>query len=208
MVITNYPAGHTEELEAVNNPQDDAPGTRRVPFSRELYIEREDFMEEPPKKYYRLSPGAEVRLRYAYLVTCTGVVKDPATGEIVEVHCTYDPATRGGDAPDGRRVRGTLHWVSAPHAIEAEARLYDRLFNVEDPYQGDDFVDNLNPNSLEVRPCYVEPSLASAQPGYRLPVRAAGSFYWAVDPEFDAQGGGVSTPHHHPARLVGQDPGR
>jgi len=181
VVITNYPEGQTEELEAVNNPQDASAGTRRVPFSRELYIEREDFMEEPPKKYYRLSPGAEVRLRYAYLVTCTDVVKDPTTGEILEVHCTYDPATRGGDAPDGRKVRGTLHWVSAPHAIEAEARLYDRLFNVEDPYQGEDFVDNLNPSSLEVRPCYVEPSLAGVGAGYRCQFERLG--YFCVDPD-------------------------
>ncbi len=186
VVITNYPVGQVEWLEAVNNPQDPTAGTRQVPFSREVYIERDDFMENPPKKYFRLSPGAEVRLRYAYLITCTDVVKDAATGEVVEVYCTYDPATRGGDAPDGRKVRGTLHWLSAPHAVRAEARLYERLFAVEDPYQGEDFVQNLNPNSLEVRPCYVEPSLANATPGYRCQFERLG--YFCVDPD--------STPGH------------
>jgi glutaminyl-tRNA synthetase len=179
VVITNYPEGQVEWLEAVNNPQDASAGTRPVPFARELYIERDDFMEVPAKKYYRLSPGVEVRLRYAYLVTCTEVVKDAVTGEVIEVHCTYDPATRGGDAPDGRKVRGTLHWVSVAHALTAEARLYDRLFAVEDPYQGDDYIDNLNPNSLEVRPCYIEPSLAGAAPGYRCQFERLG--YFCVD---------------------------
>jgi len=181
VVITNYPEGKVEWMEAVNNPQDASAGTRLTPFGRELYIERDDFMLDPPKKFYRLSPGAEVRLRYAYLITCTDVIRDPATGDVIEVHCAYDPATRGGDAPDGRKVRGTLHWVSAPHAIEAEARLYDRLFNVEDPYQGEDFIDNLNPNSLEVRTCYVEPSLAGAEPGYRCQFERLG--YFCVDPD-------------------------
>jgi glutaminyl-tRNA synthetase len=181
VVITNYPEGQVEWLEAVNNPQDASAGTRPVPFARELYIERDDFMEVPAKKYYRLSPGVEVRLRYAYLVTCTEVVKDAVTGEVIEVHCTYDPATRGGDAPDGRKVRGTLHWVSVAHALTAEARLYDRLFAVEDPYQGDDYIDNLNPNSLAVRPCYVEPSLAGAAPGYRCQFERLG--YFCVDPD-------------------------
>ena len=181
VVITNYPEGQVEWLEAINNPQDPAAGTRQVPFSRELYIEHDDFMEHPPKKFFRLSPGAEVRLRYAYLVTCTDIVKDPATGEIVEVHCTYDPATRGGDAPDGRKVKGTLHWVSAPHAVEAEARLYDRLFSVEDPYQGEDFIQNLNPHSLEVRRCLVEPSLADVPVGYRCQFERLG--YFCVDPD-------------------------
>jgi glutaminyl-tRNA synthetase len=179
VVITNYPEGQVEWLEAVNNPQDALAGTRPVPFARELYIERDDFMEVPAKKYYRLSPGVEVRLRYAYLITCSEVVKDPVTGEVIEVRCTYDPATRGGDAPDGRKVRGTLHWVSVAHALTAEARLYDRLFAVEDPYQGDDYIDNLNPNSLEVRPCYIEPSLAGAAPGYRCQFERLG--YFCVD---------------------------
>ncbi|MEN6479935.1 MAG: glutamine--tRNA ligase/YqeY domain fusion protein [Anaerolineales bacterium] len=181
VVITNYPEEQVEWLEAINNPQDPTAGTRQVPFSRELYIERDDFREQPPKKFFRLSPGAEVRLRYAYLVTCTDIVKDPATGEVVEVHCTYDPATRGGDAPDGRKVKGTLHWVSAPHAVEAEARLYDRLFNVEDPYQGEDFIQNLNPHSLEVRRCLVEPSLADVPVGYRCQFERLG--YFCVDPD-------------------------
>ena len=135
VVIENYPEGHDqhEEFEVANNPEDDAAGTRRVPFSRVLYIERDDFREEPPKKFFRLAPGREVRLRGAYFVTCTGVVKDPATGEIVELRCTYDPATRGGDAPDGRKVKATLHWVSAAHAVDVEVRLYDRLFTSENP---------------------------------------------------------------------------
>ncbi|MBT3292332.1 MAG: glutamine--tRNA ligase, partial [Victivallales bacterium] len=132
VVIENYPEGQSEELEAINNPEDPDAGSRQVPFSRELYIERDDFMEDPPRKFFRLSPGREVRLRYAYFITCTEVVKDDS-GEIVELRCTYDPATRGGDAPDGRKVKATLHWVSAAHALEAEVRLYDRLFTAEDP---------------------------------------------------------------------------
>jgi glutaminyl-tRNA synthetase len=169
VVIDNYPEGLVEEMECVNNPEDPGAGTRRVPFSRELYIEQADFREEPPRKFWRLAPGREVRLRYAYLVTCTGVVKDPRTGEVVELHCTYDPATRGGDAPAGRRVKGTLHWVSAGHAVPAEVRLYDRLFNKEDPLdvpEGADFTASLNPDSLEVLAgCWVEPGLAGAAPG-------------------------------------------
>jgi glutaminyl-tRNA synthetase len=184
VVLSNYPDGHSEEMDVVNNPEDPAAGTRKVPFSRVLYIERDDFMEDPPKKFFRLTPGREVRLRNAYLVTCTSVVKD-ATGGIVEVHCTYDPATRGGDAPDGRKVKATLHWVSAAHAHEAEVRLYDRLFSVEDPEgagakAGTDFTQFLNPNSLEVlRGCKVEPTLAQAAHGARFQFERLG--YFAVD---------------------------
>jgi glutaminyl-tRNA synthetase len=169
VVIVNYPEGQVEELEAVNNPEDPSMGTRRVPFSRVLYIERDDFREDPPKQFFRLTPGREVRLRYAYFITCTGVVKDDRTGEVVELHCTYDPATRGGDAPDGRKVRATLHWVSAEHARAAEVRLYDQLFtkaNPSDDEEGINFTASLNPQSLEVLlSCQVEPSLASAAPG-------------------------------------------
>jgi len=185
VVLDNYPEGQVEDLEAVNNPEDAAAGTRKVPFSRVLYIEREDFMEEPPKKFFRLAPGREVRLRYAYFVTCTGVVKDPATGEVVELHCTYDPATRGGDAPDGRKVKATLHWVSAAHALEAEVRLYDHLFAKPDPDdvpEGQDWTANLNPKSLEVLSgCRVEPSLAAAAPGTRVQFERLG--YFCVDPD-------------------------
>jgi len=184
VIIDNYPADQVEELEAVNNPEDASAGTRRVPFSRELYIEREDFMEEPPKKFYRLAPGREVRLRYAYFIRCTDVVKD-ATGEVVELHCSYDPATRGGDAPDGRKVKATLHWVSAAHSLEAEVRLYDHLFtkgNPDDVENGVDFKSNVNPNSLEtLLSCRVEPSLAGAAPGSRYQFERLG--YFCVDPD-------------------------
>ena len=184
VVIENYPEDQVEEMEAVNNPEDAAMGTRKVPFSRVLYIEREDFMEDPPRKFYRLAPGREVRLRYAYFVTCTDVVKDEA-GEIVELHCTYDPATRGGDAPDGRKVKSTLHWVSAAHALEAEVRLYDHLFAKENPSEveeGENFMSNLNPNALETLPsCWVEPSLAGAAPGSRCQFERLG--YFCVDPD-------------------------
>lgn len=165
VVITNYPEADSEELEAVNNPEDPAAGTRRVPFSRELYIERDDFMEDPPKKFFRLAPGREVRLRYAYFIKCEEVIKDE-NGAIAEVRCTYDPATRGGDAPDGRKVKATLHWVSAGHAIDAEVRLYDRLFNHPNPGAGKtDFTEHINPKSLTVlNGCKLEPSLASAEP--------------------------------------------
>jgi glutaminyl-tRNA synthetase len=176
VVIDNYPADRVEELEAVNNPEDPAMGTRQVPFSRVLYIERDDFMEEPPKKFYRLAPGREVRLRYAYFIKCVEVVKDAAS-EVVELHCTYDPATRGGYAPDGRQVKATLHWVSAAHALTAEVRLYDRLLTQANPAEDkeEDFKARLNPKSLEVlSPCYLEPSLAGA---------AAGSFC-----QFERQG--------------------
>ena len=167
VVLDNYPEGRVEELEAVNNPEDPAAGSRKVPFSRVLYLEREDFLEEPPKKFYRLAPGREVRLRYAYFIKCVQVVKD-AAGEVVELHCTYDPETRGGYAPDGRQVKATLHWVSASHAVPAEVRLYDRLFTRPEPgaEHGGDFLADINPNSLEVLPsCRLEPSLAGAAPG-------------------------------------------
>ncbi len=183
VVIDNYPEGKTEELEAVNNPEDPSAGTRRVPFSKVLYIERDDFLEDPPKKFYRLAPGREVRLRYAYFVKCVDVEKDPATGEITVLRCTHDPATRGGDAPDGRRVRATLHWVSAEHALPVEARLYDHLFLKPDPDdvpEGQDWTANLNPNSLEVvRPAFVEPSLTAAKPGERFQFERIG--YFCVD---------------------------
>jgi len=177
VVIDNYPEGKTEEMEAVNNPEDPAMGSRKVPFSRVLYIERDDFREVPPKGFFRLYPGNEVRLRYAYLIKCTNIVKDKRTGEVVELHCTYDPATRGGNTPDGRKVKGTIHWLSAAHAIKAEMRLYDRLFTVENP---GDFAEGcesvLNPNSLETVSGYVEPSLAGATPGSRYQFERLGYF--------------------------------
>jgi glutaminyl-tRNA synthetase len=183
VIIDNYPEGTSEELDAINNPEDSSMGTRKVPFSRVLYIERDDFMEDPPKKFFRLAPGREVRLRYAYFVTCTGVVKDEKTGEVIEIHCTYDPATRGGDAPDGRKVKTTLHWVSADHAVDAEVRLYDHLFTKPDPgdaVEGADFTSNLNSRSLEVLPsCKAEPSLKNAQPGDRFQFERLG--YFCVD---------------------------
>jgi len=180
VVIENYPEGQVEELEAVNNPEDPAAGTRRVPFSRELFIEREDFMEDAPKKYFRLTPGREVRLRYAYFITCTGVVKDPRTGEIREIRCTYDPATRGGDAPDGRKVKSTIHWVSATHGGEVEVRLYDRLFSVERPdavEEGRDFKETLNRDSLKVVRACVEPAVLAAAPGTRVQFERKGYFF-------------------------------
>jgi glutaminyl-tRNA synthetase len=183
VVIDNYPEGQVEEMEAVNNPEDASMGTRKVPFSRVLYIEQDDFRENPPKQYYRLSPGKEVRLRYGYFITCTGVVKDEKTGEVVEIHCTYDPATRGGNSPDGRKVKSTIHWLSAAHAIDAEVRLYDHLFNCENPNEtreGEDFTANLNPQSLEVVPgAKVEPSLAGAAEGSRYQFERLG--YFCVD---------------------------
>ena len=184
VVIENYPEDLVEEMECVNNPEDAAAGTRRVPFSRELWIERDDFLEDPPRKFFRMAPGREVRLRYAYLVTCTEVRKD-ADGEVVEVRCTYDPETRGGDAPDGRRVKGTLHWVSARHAVAAEARLYEVLFSVEDPMavpEGGDVTDNLNPDSIEVvDAAWLEPSVAALDPGTTLQLERLG--YFALDPD-------------------------
>ena len=186
VVITNYPEGQTEELEAVNNPEDASYGTRMVPFSREIYIEREDFMEDAPKKFFRLAPGREVRLRYAYLVTCTEVIKD-AQGNITELRCTYDPATRGGNAPDGRRVQGTIHWVSAQHAIPAEVRLFDRLFSVPDPNdvpEGQDWRQHINPESLRTVEAMLEPSLADAKVGERFQFERMG--YFCVDPDTTA----------------------
>ena len=182
VVLENYPEGHVEHLPVVNNPEDSAAGTRDVPFSRELYIEQDDFRETPPPKFFRLAPGREVRLRNAYLITCREVVKD-ASGRIIELRCTYDPATRGGDAPDGRKVKATLHWVSAAHAVNAEVRLYDRLFSAEMPGSGDtDFLTEINPNSLEiVRDAKVEPSLAAASAGQRFQFERLG--YFAVDPD-------------------------
>jgi len=180
VVIENYPEDQEEALDAVNNPEDPSMGTRKIPFSRVIFIEQDDFREDPPKKFFRLAPGREVRLRYAYFVTCTDVVKDEQTGEIQEIRCTYDPATRGGDAPDGRKVKGTLHWVSARHAIEAEVRLYDRLFfqpNPTDDKEGKDFKAFLNPESLEVlNPCYLEPSLLGVEPGSRYQFERLGYF--------------------------------
>ena len=185
LIIDNYPEGKFEQLEAENNPEDPAAGTRTLLFGGILFIEREDFREDPPKKYFRLSPGREVRLKHAYYVTCTGVVKDGSTGEIQEVHCTYDPATRGGWSEDGRKVRGTLHWVSAEHALDAEVRLYDVLFSKENPEdvgEGRDFRDNLNPNSLEVLDgVRVEPSLGDAEAGSRYQFLRQG--YFCADPD-------------------------
>ncbi|HTM25029.1 MAG TPA: glutamine--tRNA ligase/YqeY domain fusion protein [Vicinamibacterales bacterium] len=180
VVIDNYPEGQTEQIDVVNNPEDPDAGTRKVPFSRVLYLERDDFREDPPKKFFRLAPGREVRLRCAYFITCTGVVKDPGTGEVVELRCTYDPSTRGGDAADGRKVKATLHWVSAPDAVDAEVRLYDRLFNLEDPGKADDSRSALNPQSLEiVGGAKVEPSAAAAAIGTRLQFERIG--YFCVD---------------------------
>ena len=185
VVIDNYPDDLVEEMEAINNPEDPSAGTRQVPFSKVLYIEQDDFREDPPKKFYRLAPGREVRLRYAYFITCTSVEKDPNTGEILALHCTYDPATRGGDAPDGRKVKATLHWVSAKHALPVEVRQYDRLFLVENPNEapeGQTFLDHLNPDSLEVlKPCYAEPSLKAADAGDHFQFERLG--YFCVDQE-------------------------
>ena len=180
VVLLNYPESRTEELEAVNNPEDPEAGTRLVPFSRELYIDRDDFMEDPPKKFFRLAPGREVRLRYAFFIKCVDVIKDQ-NGEIVELHCTYDPETKGGYAPDGRKVKATLHWVSASHSHPAEVRVYDRLFNVPEPGAATgNFLDDLNPHSLDIlNTCRVEPSLAQAAPGARFQFERLG--YFAVD---------------------------
>jgi glutaminyl-tRNA synthetase len=182
VVLLNYPENQVEQLDAVNNPEDPEAGVRPAPFSRELYIERDDFMEDPPKKFFRLAPGREVRLRYAYFIKCIEVVKD-ARGEIVELHCTYDPETKGGYAPDGRKVKATLHWVSAPHSLPAEVRLYDRLFTTPEPgADTGNFLDDLNPDSLTtLTACRVEPSLAGAQPGERFQFERLG--YFCVDPD-------------------------
>jgi glutaminyl-tRNA synthetase len=184
VVIDNYPEGQVEQMDAVNNPEDRSAGSRQVPFSKVLYIEQDDFRETPPKQYFRLSPGREVRLRYGYLVTCTSVVKNDK-GEVVEVHCTYDPATRGGNTPDGRKVKATIHWVSAAHAVDAEVRVYETLFSKENPDEtedGQDFTANLNPNSLElISQAKLEPSLAEAKPGSRYQFERLG--YFCVDPD-------------------------
>ena len=190
VVIENYPDGQSEEVDVINNPEDPSAGTRKVPFGRELYIERDDFMENPPKKFFRLSPGNEVRLRCAYFIKCTGVVKDPATGEITELRATYDPATRGGDSPDGRKVKATLHWVSAAHALDAEVRIYDRLFTHEDPAGTDNFLDA--PESRIRWKCSAAPRSSRASPP-RPRNRAFSSSAWATS---------ASTPIPHPAALV------
>jgi glutaminyl-tRNA synthetase len=185
VVIDNYPEDLVEELDAINNPEDPGMGIRKVPFSRVLYLERDDFREDPPKKFFRLAPGREVRLRYAYYITCVDVVKDEKTGEVTELHCTYDPATRGGDSPDGRKVKATLHWVSAVHAINAEVRQYEHLFVKDDPedvQEGADFKDNINSNSLEtLQSCFVEPSLEGASQGSFYQFERLG--YFCVDPD-------------------------
>jgi glutaminyl-tRNA synthetase len=190
VVIVNYPEGEEEELEADNNPEDASMGTRKLPFSRELFVEREDFLEDPPRKWFRLAPGREVRLKHAYFVTCVDVVKDDETGEVIELHCTYDPETRGGGSPDGRKVKGTLHWVSARHALDAEIRLYDHLFTKADPFEseeGSDITTDPNPNSLEVlTSCKVEPSLADAEPFARYQFMRLG--YFCVDPDTTDRG--------------------
>ncbi|MDW8110783.1 MAG: glutamine--tRNA ligase/YqeY domain fusion protein [Candidatus Bipolaricaulota bacterium] len=184
VTIVNYPDGHVEWLEAINNPEDPSAGTRKIPFSKVLYIERDDFMENPPKDFYRLAPGREVRLRYAYFIKCVDVIKD-AQGNVIELRCTYDPATRGGEAPEGRKVKATIHWVSAQHAIEAEVRLYDKLFTKPDPLdvpEGHDWKENINPNSLVVLTnCKLEPSLADAKVGDRFQFERKG--YFCVDPD-------------------------
>jgi len=184
VVITNYPEGEGEMLDAINNPEDDSMGTRQIPFSKEIYIEREDFMEDPPKKFYRLAPGREVRLRYAYFITCEEVIKDDS-GEVVELRCSYDPATKGGDSPDGRKVKATLHWVSAHHAVNGEARLYDYLFSTENPAEveeGGDWKDNLNPNSKIVKEnVKLEPSLKNVRPFEFFQFERKG--YFSVDPD-------------------------
>ncbi|MBW1726378.1 MAG: glutamine--tRNA ligase/YqeY domain fusion protein [Deltaproteobacteria bacterium] len=181
VVIDNYPEGRVEELDALNNPEDPGMGTRKIPFSRVIYIEQDDFLEDPPKKFFRLAPGREVRLRYAYYITCVKVIKDEKTGQVIELHCTYDPDTRGGSSPDGRKVKATLHWVSAVHAIKTEARLYEHLFIRENPDEKKDvdFKTYLNPNSLEKLPFFVEPSLAGATPGSRFQFERLG--YFCID---------------------------
>jgi len=185
VVIDNYPEDKVEELDAVNNPEDPSMGTRKVPFSKVLYIEQDDFREKPPKEFFRLAPDREVRLRYAYFIRCVGVVKNAWTGEPVELHCVFDPSTRGGDAPDGRKVKATLHWVSGEHAVKAEIRLYDHLFAKTDPSnvaEGEDFKSSLNPKSLEtLTSCFVEPGLRGKPPGSRVQFERQG--YFCVDPD-------------------------
>jgi len=183
VVITNYPEGQIEDMEAVNNPEDESAGKRTMPFGRELYIEKKDFMEDPPRKFFRLAPGREVRLRYGYFITCQDVIKDE-NGEITEIHCTYDPETRGGQSPDGRKVKGTIHWVAKETALPVEIREYDRLFDVEDPTdvpENGDFKVNLNPESLRTLTAYAEPSLKSAAVGKHFQFERTG--YYCVDPD-------------------------
>jgi glutaminyl-tRNA synthetase len=184
-VIENYPEDKVEDIEATNNPEDLTMGTRNLPFSRVIYIEQDDFREEPPRKYFRLAPGREVRLKHAYYITCQEVIKDEKTGEVVELRCTYDPESRGGGTPDGRKVKGTLHWVSAAHAVKAEVRFYDHLFEKEDPNdveEGKTFLDYLNPHSLEVSAdVLVEPGLTNAEPGTWYQFMRQG--YFCVDPD-------------------------
>jgi glutaminyl-tRNA synthetase len=180
VVIDNYPEGRSEDLEAINNPEDESAGKRALPFGRRLFIERADFMEDPPKKFFRLGPGREVRLRYAYFITCQSVEKDGG-GNILRIHCTYDPETRGGSAPDGRKVKGTLHWVSAEHAVDAEVRLYDRLFTEPEPEAEGDFLDCLNPDSLKIIAAKLEPSLAKLSAGQRVQFERLG--YFTPDPK-------------------------
>jgi glutaminyl-tRNA synthetase len=178
VVIENYPEGQTEELDAVNNPEDESAGTRKVPFGRELYIQRSDFMEDPPRKFFRLAPGREVRLRWAYFIKCEEVIKD-ADGNITELRCTYDPETKGGNAPDGRKVKGTIHWVSAEHCFDAEVRLYDTLFTQEDPAdvpEGTDWKENINPDSLRIVRGMMEPALKGAAPGDMIQFERVGYF--------------------------------
>jgi len=181
VIITNYPEEQEEELDAINNPEDANAGSRKVPFAKVLYIEQEDFREDPPRQFFRLAPGREVRLRYAYFITCKKVIKDDKTGEVLELHCSYDPATRGGDAPDNRKVKATLHWVSAKHAVKAEVRLYNTLFTKTEPgAESGDFLTDLNPDSLEVLdPCYIEPSITGSAPGSRYQFERMG--YFCVD---------------------------
>ena len=190
VVITNYPDDKEEELDAINNPEDPSMGTRKIPFSKVLYIERDDFMENPPKKFYRLGPGREIRLRYAYFVKCEEAIKDKHTGEIIELRCTYDPKTKGGSAPDGRKVKATIHWVSAKHTLDTEVRLYNHFFDTQNPISTDDnkdFKDHLNPGSLEIlRSCKLEPSLKEAKPGEKYQFERLG--YFCVDTIDSAQG--------------------
>ncbi len=189
VIIDNYPEGESEQIEAINNPEDPAAGSRQLPFSRELYIEQDDFREEPPAKFFRLAPGREVRLRYAYFIRCIGVEKNEA-GEVTVLHCIYDPSTLGGSAPDGRKVKATIHWVSAAHACEAEVRLYDRLFAKEDPSlveEGQDFTSNLNPNSVTLLTgVKAEPGLAEVEPGYVCQFERLG--YFCLDPDSKVAG--------------------
>ncbi|KJJ85992.1 glutaminyl-tRNA synthetase [Candidatus Omnitrophus magneticus] len=190
VVLLNYPENQEEELDAVNNPEDLSMGTRKIPFSREIYIEQDDFRENPPKKFFRLAPGNEVRLRYAYFIKCVDVIKDNATGEIKEIHCVYDPATKGGDSPDGRKVKGTIHWVSAKHAVNMEARLYESFFLKRDPEdcpEGKDFLSNLNPNSLEIVPlCKAEPCIKEVTPSRRYQFERLG--YFVLDTKITKSG--------------------